>query len=190
MNAPEGCAGLAAVAVRAVLVKVIAEVEDEVHLLVSCDGVIAVEVSEGVVRTGGDGQRERIQSARGEGAGSADHGNRIARHKAIVVGAARGKSRRQHLDREVPLRPGLLGAAKDRALECRIFCELPAHRADPGAGLKPGPEHHGVLRGIAAGDAMTKYPVRLLGCGKASGAPPGEERSRSKPLHEGPTGKG
>jgi len=37
---------------------------------------------------------------------------------------------------------------------------------------------------------MTKYPLRLPGCGEASGTPPGEERSGSKPLHEGPTGKG
>ena len=43
---------------------------------------------------------------------------------------------------------------------------------------------------IAAGDAMTKYPLRLLGCGEAPGTPPGEERSGSEALHKGPSGKG
>ena len=186
----QGRAGASTVAVRPILVKVIAKVEDKVHLLVSSDGVVAIEVPEGVVRTGGNGQRQLIHGAPGEGPGATDHGDRITREEPIVVGVARGEPRRQHLDREVPLRPGVLGAAQDRALEGRIFCELPAHRGDPGAWLKPGPEHHGVFRGIAAGDPMTKYPLRLLGGGEAPGTPPGEESSGSEALHKGPSGKG
>ena len=84
-HATEG--GPVAVLAVAVLVEVVAEVEDEIDLIIHGDGVVGVEVAERIVGARHHREAVAVDGAEGQGARAADDGFAAVVGKAVVVGA-------------------------------------------------------------------------------------------------------
>ena len=87
MHPAESGAGLAAPLVGTVLVEVVAEVEDEIDLIIHGDGVVGVEVAERIVGARHHREAVAVDGAEGQGARAADDGFAAVVGKAVVVGA-------------------------------------------------------------------------------------------------------
>ncbi len=159
-----GVAALAAGGVHGVLVQVVAEVEDDVDVVlrqVPVDGVVAV-----LVRLAGDGgqpERRGAVARRGRGEGAARRADPGPGAEAVVVPGGRFQAPDVDVHAVGVLRVGLGGAPLGDQGEGLVLGHLPLH-GDPllaqptvrleRLGGQPCPQHHGVGQGVARGDAQ------------------------------------
>ena len=160
------------------LVDVIAEMEDEIGLLLG-------EIAVGRVRAadprlaGGDGELQRLAVAgRGQRARAADAAGLAVSEEAVVKPASRGEVGDLDVDRVGVLGERCDGAAATDLDEALVVRELPAdgdwRRARVGA--EPRPQHDGVVKGIAGGDAEAKRPRVGSSVGRGRRGQPARDR--------------
>jgi hypothetical protein len=146
--------------VRAVLVDVVAEVDDEVEILarhVPVGRVVAVLV----LLAGGEREVQRVRRTGRSGLRPAHRADLAAGTEAVEVLGAGPQAIELDVDAVAPLGSGLVLAAAHDAPEAVVERDLPVHvhiavrhaAAAQRGGREPGPQHRAVRRRIAGGHA-------------------------------------
>ena len=129
MGTAEPFADCRAVAVRSVLVDIIAEMQDGVEIVAARNLVVYVEIAERIVRARHDREARLGESASGHGARPAGGGIDLARPEAgieaVIIGLARREAVDDGLDRVIARATGFCSPFRADVGEVRVGCDLP-----------------------------------------------------------------
>ena len=158
-NAGEGVAG----PVVGLGVDVVAEVDHEVHVLLDQE-VVGVEVAEGVVLAGEEGEADRLaRIGRQRGAEAADRALLAASGEAVPVLLVGIQARDPRLDGVPDVVRGLDQVARHDLAKAAVARHLDLHGAAALHVVHPRPQRDGVGRGIAGDHALGEAPAAQAG---------------------------